>query len=379
MKNTFTAPTTESLSVILERARVACDEGIIYINETPFAEANDITRILTLSKAAILKTSRGYITYNTKAAPRKSFYLIDYDYIDGLEIKENFGRDYMESRRAVIPTLKYSAEWQPIIDMYNTIMMRDCIGIIPKFSNGKIDLDHAIPKIIHFIYVVNPPPEAMKTRMKVWQAYHPDWTVKFWGDVEIAALGLVNQKQYDRSANPGEKSDIARYEILYREGGVYVDQDIDCLGNINIFNKICDFWCGCALDDYFTAFNGLIGSIPKHPLLKMLIGEISKLVKPAHNAEQVQHNTGPYLFSRMIKLYVARGGTPILVLPPTYFYPTTVRGGGSIQPESYGNHLWGRSWVSQKYGTINTTTLPAPTRPLFANKLLLLAKSKTKM
>jgi len=335
--NTITLSAGGSLASILERARTECEKGIIYINETPFTQPNSTTRLLELSRDSILLTSRGYITYNDPSKPRKKFYLIDYDYIDNLEIKENFGLDYTESRQKVKRELRHSPEWEPFVKAYNKIMKSDAIK-----------LDSQMPKILHFIYVTNPPPPAMKERMAVWQAYHPDWEVKFWDDAAISKLQLVNQKQYDRAHNPGEKSDIIRYEILYREGGVYVDQDIDCLGNIEVFCRLCDFWCCCALDQYFTAFNGLIASVPKHPVLKALITEIGKLQRPARHAEEVQANTGPYLFSKILKKNILK--SDLLVLPPTYFFPTTVDHRGKIQPESYGNHLWGRSWVNQRYG-----------------------------
>lgn len=332
--NTIKQNPDESLNSVLERARDICQRGIIYINETPFSQPNSTTRLLELCKDLILKTSRGYITYNNPNKSRNRFNVIDYEYINNLEIKENFGIDYLKSRQKVKQEFRHSTEWDPFVKAYNKLMRGD-----------SIKLNEQIPKIMHFIYVKNPPPKGMKERMEVWQAYHPDWELKFWDDAAINKLKLINQKQYNRAQNPGEKSDIVRYEILYREGGVYIDQDIDCLGNIEIFGQLCDFWCSCALDSYFTSFNGLIASAPKHCVLEALIDEIGHLKRPAKHAEEVQENTGPYLFSRVLKKCIQQ--VDLLVLPPTYFFPTTVDYRGKIQPESYGNHLWGRSWVHQ--------------------------------
>lgn len=336
--NTIIMNAEDSMESIYDKASKICDEGIIYINETPFSSENDITRFLTLSKKSILKTGRGYIFFNQKNVNINDCIIITYDDLEDVEIKENFGIDYMKSRMLVLPHIKYTKDWDKIINMYNNIMI-----------NNIHNTNYKIPQIMHFIYVVNPPPSDMKKRMELWKNYHPNWTIKFWGDREVSKLTLKNRKQYDKAVNPGEKSDILRYEILYNEGGVYIDQDFDCLGNINIFNKLSDFWCGCAHDEEFIAFNGLMACAPKHKLVEMMINNISKLTDPSKDHEEVQTKTGPYFFSKMIQTYINNDYGELLVLPPTYFYPTSSRGGGKIQPESYGNHLWGRSWVFQKY------------------------------
>jgi len=279
----------EDLTTLLEKAQTRCPKGIVYINETPFTGENDVKRMLTLAPSTVLKTSQGFITYNNPSTPREKIYLIDYDYIENIEFKPGFGRRFHESRKAVIPNIKTTPEWSKIEKAYNKIMY-----------NPTMLLDCKIPKKLHFIYVMNPPPTEMKTRMEAWKAYHQGWDVTFWDDQNIEEFGLENYKQYSSTNNPGERSDIARYEILNRLGGVYVDQDIECLGNIEVFCRLAEFWCGCGLDEYFTAFNGLIGSVPRHPILKELMGRIALLKKPASNAEQVQHNTGPYLLSRVL-------------------------------------------------------------------------------
>ncbi len=55
--------------------------------------------------------------------------------------------------------------------------------------------------------------------MASWDQFR-EWNVQL--------LYLQKHGAYDQADNYGFKSDIARYEILYRFGGVYVDTDYEC-------------------------------------------------------------------------------------------------------------------------------------------------------
>ncbi|MBI3211434.1 MAG: hypothetical protein HYZ47_01955, partial [Simkania negevensis] len=100
-----------------------------------------------------------------------------------------------------------------------------------------------IPAEVHLIWL-GPrsfPKESVK-HIRSWMSYHPDWTFHFWTDRERPPpcngmqVHYVKdfpfqflKKYYELSNNWGEKSDILRYEILYQEGGVYIDHDASCI------------------------------------------------------------------------------------------------------------------------------------------------------
>ena len=68
-------------------------------------------------------------------------------------------------------------------------------------------------------------PATYKKFQKSWTDQHPDWEYTFWSEKEIDEFGLKNKELYDKAKNYATKSDIARCEILYRLGGLYVDAD----------------------------------------------------------------------------------------------------------------------------------------------------------
>ena len=51
---------------------------------------------------------------------------------------------------------------------------------------------------------------------------------------DVKSIILKNKKAYSLAKNWGMKSDILRYEILQKFGGVYIDTDYECLQNIGL-------------------------------------------------------------------------------------------------------------------------------------------------
>lgn len=152
--------------------------------------------------------------------------------------------------------------------------------------------DHQpIPKVCHFIWI-GPKEFPMESieNVKSWIANNPDWTFKFWTDRNRALPHpdmqrvLVQdftftqlQDCYEASENYAEKADVLRYEILFQEGGVYVDHDIKCIKSFGALNDSYDLYCGLELPSQTPlsssvhVTNNLIGAIPHHPILKQSI------------------------------------------------------------------------------------------------------------
>lgn len=145
-----------------------------------------------------------------------------------------------------------------------------------------------IPKIIHFIWVgpKSFPRESVEN-VRSWIAHHPDWTFKFWTDRDRPLphpkmeRHLINDfkflelaRYYYNSDNFGEQSDLLRIEILFQEGGIYVDHDVKCYKPFDGLNQAFDFYCGMEVP-YKTSLyssvlptNNVLGSKPGHRILQ---------------------------------------------------------------------------------------------------------------
>lgn len=96
-----------------------------------------------------------------------------------------------------------------------------------------------IPKIIHYCWFGgNPLPDLAIKCIESWKKYCPDFEIKEWNESNYD----LNSCDYVKEAAMHNKwafvSDYARYDILYRYGGVYLDTDVELIKPIDdILNK----------------------------------------------------------------------------------------------------------------------------------------------
>lgn len=211
-----------------------------------------------------------------------------------------------------------------------------------------------IPKIIHQIWLGSPVPPVYEPFMRSWQEKHPDWEYMLWTDENVhTVFPLYNQQFYDEAENYGTKSDILRWELLYRFGGLYVDMDYECLNPMDELHYAYDFYTGIQpLDAIFLQLGAaLVGSAPGHPILKHCI----ETVKDDWHHKGAPTKTGPVHFTRSF-FACAGHGTVDIALPPFYVYPL----GSTEKPTqelylkwiaqgSYAVHWWSKSWMPKKY------------------------------
>lgn len=160
-----------------------------------------------------------------------------------------------------------------------------------------------IPNVIHQIWLGN----------KQIPKWTKDWNSKLWREKDIEQFELVNKDKYEYFLSKQEyagASDIARVEILYRLGGVYMDTDSQKLEDID---ELLDneFFAGYEYDRRIA--NGVIGSIPKHPILKDYIERITE----ATIIEPPCYTIGGTLLTSCVESYKGK----VLILPQEAFYP----------------------------------------------------------
>jgi mannosyltransferase OCH1-like enzyme len=229
-----------------------------------------------------------------------------------------------------------------------------------------------IPKVVHFIWLGPKPfpPESVEN-VRTWMAQHPDWTFKFWTDRDrpTPCRGMQKilvkdfsfnklERCFVQSQNFGEKSDILRYEILYQEGGVYVDHDANCLKSFQNLHTTYDFYCGLEtphepfVGRTITCGNGVLGSRPKHPAVKRVIDLIGSrwdgLGKKYQGrdtyskTEVVMQRTYIALTTALKEGVLNRDGNVDIVLPAAYFFAK------SGMPSLYSKHFYATAWAEDR-------------------------------
>jgi hypothetical protein len=221
-------------------------------------------------------------------------------------------------------------------------------------------LTSKIPKIIHQIWLGSPFPEQYKQYQQTWIKHHPDWEYKLWTDKDIEEFKLTNKRAFDKAPNYGEKSDILRYEILNRYGGLYIDVDCECLRPFTVFHHCYDFYVGTTNSGTAEINNAIIGAAPGHPIITYCIDHI-EVGDGTYNVSDTLQRTGPiYLTDCFLKIAPDCLDT-IIAFPVTFFYPlhhslegftkrTQVQ--DWLAPESCAIHYSARSWQKQPLNTV---------------------------
>lgn len=97
-------------------------------------------------------------------------------------------------------------------------------------NSNNIDLTQSgtIPKIIHYCWFgKGEKPAIVKECIKSWRKFLPEWEIIEWNENNFN----VNLSDYMKDAYSKKKwafvSDIARLIVLYQNGGVYLDTDVE--------------------------------------------------------------------------------------------------------------------------------------------------------
>ena len=222
--------------------------------------------------------------------------------------------------------------------------------------------EYLIPPIIHFIWLGGPLPDKNRECIRTWEVLHPGWTIRIWRDEDVPAFGLKNQAAFDRAENFGEKSDIFRYEILYRFGGVYADTDFECIKPFDVLHKTCEFYAGAPLDSELA--NGLVGTRREHPIIKACIDQLM-IGNGDQERSRIIQNTGPGYFRNIFLAYYSECDEKrTVVFPQTFFYPLSARKAlalrevteeatkkkilrDCVKPETFTIHHWENAWIEQ--------------------------------
>lgn len=226
---------------------------------------------------------------------------------------------------------------------------------VENYLNAQPSNQIRIPKIIHQIWLGGAIPQEYADLQATWKKKNPGWEYQLWTDKSVKDLKLINHEIYHKTKSIGAKSDILRYEILFRYGGLYVDTDFECLKPFDEIHHICDFYAGLLASPNPSILIGLIGSTPNNDIIKKNIEEISSVSKKS-TPEQIFYSTGPMHFTKCFFNIIRTSNQKCIIFPSTFFYPSPNTNSGLahdvqkefIKPESYAIHYWHISWTKKK-------------------------------
>lgn len=209
-----------------------------------------------------------------------------------------------------------------------------------------------IPKVIHFCWFGKKRyPKIVKKCIKSWSKHCPDYEIKLWNEDNYD----IKKNKWLETAYDQQKwafvSDYARLDIIYNEGGIYLDTDVELISSLD---DLLQYSCFLAIENVPPGFiaTGLgFGAEKGHEAIKKMLEVYDTIEFNESNQKSIlcpALNTKPFLEKGYIPAAKAiQKINNAIILPSDYFDP---KDGAHTElhltENSHGIHWGTRSWES---------------------------------
>lgn len=161
-----------------------------------------------------------------------------------------------------------------------------------------------IPKIIHYVWFGDQTKKPIE-RINSWKKKLPDFEFKEWNETNLD----VNRHKLSSIAYKlgkyGPASDFLRPDILYENGGVWLDTDVIIHENIEPFLNY-SFFIG--YEEVYHLNIGTFGSEAEHPILKKVIQWIKDNSDNMNFSKEMSEYEFLTIYMRRVNLVIAISG-----------------------------------------------------------------------
>ena len=209
-----------------------------------------------------------------------------------------------------------------------------------------------IPKKIHYCWFGGADiPKNLRKYINSWKKYCPDYEIKLWNESNFDVYSHPFIKAAYESKAWAFVSDYARLKIIYDEGGIYLDTDVELLKSLDslLFNK-----CYIGIEQNGKRCNtGLGFGAEKHnSVVRKMLDEYNNIVFDKKNLINIEC---PKLNTNVIKSIGEFSLNDISFLPDVTVYPSkfmdpisTGRTKNLLCDETISIHHYSASWTSGK-------------------------------
>ena len=194
-----------------------------------------------------------------------------------------------------------------------------------------------IPRLLHRVWLGDAPMSDDHRRFgRTWADHHPGWEMRTWTDADLPELG-IDAADAARARTASELSDLVRFAILARVGGVYADTDVECLRPLDPLLEGVDAFAALELPG--RVGTAVLGSVPEHPLFVRAARDSRTTAGTGAHAAL---STGPGFLTHLIE---QEGG--VTILGAHVFYPYGWEDDGPVPAAldgAYAVHHWDGSW-----------------------------------
>lgn len=197
--------------------------------------------------------------------------------------KERINEHYLNKSYIILIT---NCAFEEIMDdLVNKIQINEdrvfSLEILTFMEKEKLELERripenlriydypAIPKVIHYCWFgKNPMPEKNKLWMKSWKEKCPDYEIIEWNESNYDVYKNKYMAQAYESGKWGFVPDYARLDIIYNNGGIYLDTDVELIKNYDDL-LYQDAFAGFETSKYVALGLGF-GSVKNNGIIKKM-------------------------------------------------------------------------------------------------------------
>ena len=206
-----------------------------------------------------------------------------------------------------------------------------------------------IPKKIHYCWFGGNPLNKLAIKcINSWKKYCPNYEIIEWNENNYD----VNSSKYSEQAYQAKKyafvSDYARFDIIYKEGGIYLDVDVEIIKPIdNLLNNKA--FMGFEYETYVAPGLGF-GAIAGHPLLAHILLNYQKkrFIKNdgKYDYTTIVHTTTNILIDKgLVGNNEIQTVEDCTIYPKDYFQPIDIKKNKiNITDNTYSIHHYASSW-----------------------------------
>lgn len=200
---------------------------------------------------------------------------------------------------------------------------------------GSMEKEYSIPKVIHYVWVGGKKmPPLVERCMDSWRQYAPDCVLRCWNEDNIPMDHPYIREMY-RQKKWAFVSDYVRFWALEREGGVYLDTDMELIKSLDRFLENEVFLGSSKGGDVESS---IIGAQAHHPFIQEVLNFYDA------DRDFSIRSTSPHVIQNVL----ATGQHPrVRIYGSEYFHPCDEgeRCKENVLANAYARHHWAESWV----------------------------------
>lgn len=257
----------------------------------------------------------------------------------------------------IISTISYADQ---IIQQLDSFEDYDGVDVyVPHFFYSIIDEEQEIiegneiiPRKIHYCWFGGDKmPDQFIKNIETWKKFCPDYEIVRWDESNYDITKNKYMYEAYRARKWGFVPDYARLDIINKNGGIYLDTDVEILKSWDPLLKH-KLFCGFESTEY-VAFGLGFGGVKNNPILKEMMeqykdldfsredGSLNLVASPVYQTEILKRHglvcNGHFQMTNEFAVY-----------PTQFFAPINSVGLGEVSECSYSIHQYAATWLDKE-------------------------------